>query len=166
MSPINVMLDLDGVMVNLDKKIQEVFGTAYKNVPSNVLWDTLGDIPNLFLNLEPMPNYLTLFNVLKALESNGLIHLEILTSLPYSTKKLVTSKQDKTEWVRQYLDKDIKVNTVVGGAKKSKFVTQPTDILIDDLERNITAWQNAGGVGILHKSVAYTIAAIGHHVGD
>ena len=163
---INVMLDLDGVMVNLDKKIQEVFGTDYKNVPSNVLWNTLGEIDNLFLNLEPMPSYLTLFNYLQQLHNTGVIKLEILTSLPYSTKKLVTSKQDKTEWVRQYLDKNIKVNTVVGGAKKAKFVTQPTDILIDDLERNITAWQNAGGVGILHKSVAYTIAAIGHHVGE
>ena len=163
---INVMLDLDGVMVNLDKKIQEVFGTDYKNVPSNVLWNTLGEIDNLFLNLEPMPSYLTLFNYLQQLHNTGVIKLEILTSLPYSTKKLVTSKQDKTEWVRQYLDKNIKVNTVVGGAKKAKFVTQPTDILIDDLERNITAWQNAGGVGILHKSVAYTMAAIGQVVGD
>lgn len=158
---INVYCDLDGVMVNLDKKIQEIFGTAYKNIPSNVLWDTLGDIPDLFLNLEPMTNYLTLFTVLKTLENNGIIHLEILTSLPYSTKKLVTSKQDKIAWVRKYLDKNIKINTVVGGAKKTKFVKYPTDILIDDLERNITAWENAGGIGILHKSIAHTIAAIG-----
>lgn len=158
---INVYCDLDGVMVNLDKKIQEIFGTAYKNIPSNVLWNTLGDIPDLFLNLEPMTNYLTLFTVLKTLENNGIIHLEILTSLPYSTKKLVTSKQDKIAWVRKYLDKNIKINTVVGGAKKTKFVKYPTDILIDDLERNITAWENAGGIGILHKSIAHTIAAIG-----
>lgn len=158
---INVYCDLDGVMVNLDKKIQEIFGTAYKNIPSNVLWNTLGDIPDLFLNLEPMTNYLTLFTVLKTLENNGIIHLEILTSLPYSTKKLVTSKQDKIAWVRKYLDKNIKINTVVGGAKKAKFVKYPTDILIDDLERNITAWENAGGIGILHKSIAHTIAAIG-----
>jgi hypothetical protein len=163
---INVYLDLDGVMVNLDKKIQEVFGTEYKNISPNILWDTLGDIPNLFLNLEPMPNYLTLFNFLKQLESNGTIHLEILTSLPYSTKKLVTSKQDKTAWVREYLDKDIVVNTVVGGAKKAKFVKHPTDILIDDLERNIIAWQTAGGIGILHKSNGYTIAGLGQHVGN
>ena len=148
-------------MVNLDKKIQEIFGTAYKNIPSNVLWDTLGDIPDLFLNLEPMANYLTLFTVLKTLENNSIIHLEILTSLPYSTKKLVTSKRDKIAWVRKYLDKNIKVNTVVGGAKKSKFVKYPTDILIDDLERNITAWENTGGIGILHKSIAQTIDAIG-----
>jgi 5'(3')-deoxyribonucleotidase len=163
---INVFLDMDGVVVNLDKKIQEVFGTEYKNVSPNVLWNTLGDIPDLFLNLEPMPNYLTLFNYLKQLESNGLIHLEILTSLPYSTKKLVTSKQDKIAWVREHLDKNIVVNTVVGGAKKSRFVKQPSDILIDDLERNITAWENAGGTGILHKSIAYTIAGLGKYVGD
>jgi hypothetical protein len=38
--------------------------------------------------------------------------------------------------------------------------------LIDDLERNITAWENAGGTGILHKSIAYTIAGLGKYVGD
>jgi hypothetical protein len=163
---INVYLDLDGVMVNFDKKLQEIFGTEYKNVSPDVLWSTLGDIPNLYLNLEPMPNYLTLFNFLKQLENNGKIKLEILTSLPYSTKMLVTSKQDKIAWVREHLDKDVVINTVVGGAKKAQFVKHPTDILIDDLERNIIAWQNSGGTGILHKSIAYTIAGLGKYVGD
>jgi hypothetical protein len=84
---------MDGVMVNLDKKLQEIFGTEYKNVSPNVLWNTLGDIPDLFLNLEPMPNYLTLFNYLKQLESNGLIHLEILLIIWFSIQKIMIKIQ-------------------------------------------------------------------------
>jgi hypothetical protein len=104
-----------------------------------------------------MPNYRTLFDHLKRLENEGKIHLEILTSLPYSTDKLVTSKEDKIAWVRKYLDKNIKVNTVVGGAKKAEFVKSSTDVLIDDLDRNINAWKEAGGIGILFKNNADAI---------
>lgn len=163
---INVYLDLDGVMVNLEQKIKEVFGKKYHEVPADELWGKLGDIPHLFLNLEPMLHYKTLFNYLKQLEDSGKIKLEILTSLPYSTNKLVTSKQDKTDWVRKYLDSNIKVNTVVGGAKKAKFVKQSTDVLIDDTQRNITAWNDAGGVGIFFKNNADVIATMNNLIGE
>lgn len=33
----------------------------------------------------------------------------------------------------------------------------PGDILIDDMEKNITRWVEAGGVGILHVNAADTI---------
>ena len=157
---IDVYLDLDGVMVNLDAKIQELFGKNYKELASSELWGELGKIDHLFLNLDPMPNYLTLFNYLKTKEQAGLIKLEILTSLPYSTNKLVSAKDDKIAWVREHLDKDIKVNTVVGGAKKARYVNSPKDILIDDMERNIDAWNQAGGRGILFKNNADTMATL------
>ncbi len=159
---VNFFLDMDGVLVDLDRKIQEIFGTDYNKIDNkNYLWDKLGDIDHLFLNLEPMPHYRTLFNYLKSLEQIGSIHLEILTSLPYSTNKLVTAKQDKIDWVRKYLDPDIVVNTVVGGAKKRNFVKHPTDILLDDMPRNIDAWNDAGGTGILFKNNADAISRIG-----
>lgn len=153
---INVYLDLDGVMVNLEKKIKEVFGSTDIS-DKTYLWSKLGEIDHLFLNLEPMPGYRVLFDYLKELENNGTIHLEILTALPYSTNKLVTAKQDKIDWVRKYLDSNIKVNTVVGGVNKSKFVKHSSDILIDDTKRNIDGWNAAGGVGLLFKNNADTI---------
>lgn len=153
MEKINVFLDLDGVMCDFDGKLHEVFGKKYDEIKHemhvNDIWDKLGDVDHLFLHLKPLPHSKTLFNYLKSLHDKGEINrFEILTSLPYSTNKLVTSKQDKIDWVREHLDKDIIVNTVVGGEKKAKFVTGPNDILIDDLERNIQAWEKAGGTGI------------------
>jgi len=159
---VNFFLDMDGVICDLDRKIQEVFGTDYAAIQNkNYLWSKLGDIDHLFLNLEPMPHYRTLFNYLKSLEQIGSIHLEILTSLPYSTNKLVTAKQDKIDWVRKYLDPDIVVNTVVGGAKKAQFVKNKSDILLDDMPRNIDKWVEAGGTGILFKNNADAISRIG-----
>ena len=159
---VNFFLDMDGVICDLDRKIQEVFGTDYAAIQNkNYLWSKLGDIDHLFLNLEPMPHYRTLFNYLKSLEQIGSIHLEILTSLPYSTNKLVTAKQDKIDWVRKYLDPDIVVNTVVGGAKKRNFVKHPGDILLDDMPRNIDKWVEAGGTGILFNNNADAISRIG-----
>lgn len=155
---VNVFCDLDGVLVNLDQKIREVFGTDYNKISDkNYLWNVLGDIEHLFLRLEPMPYYKTLFSYLQSLERIGTIHLEILTSLPYSTNKLVTAREDKIAWVRKYLDPDIPVNTVVGGAKKAKYVTGKDSILIDDMPRNIEAWNTAGGTGILYLNNADTI---------
>ena len=157
---INVYLDLDGVMVDFNAKIVEMFGKSYEDLDRNELWSKLGTVDHLYLNLDPMPNYLTLFNYLKAKQDKGLINLEILTSLPYSTNKLVTSKEDKIAWVKKYLDPAIKVNAVVGGVKKAKYVKNSTDILIDDTDKNITAWNNAGGRGILFKNNADTISTI------
>jgi hypothetical protein len=160
---VNFMLDLDGVICDLDRKIQEVFGNDYNKIDDkNYLWNKLSEIDHLFLNLEPMPYYRTLFNYLKSLERIGSIHLEILTSLPYSTGKLVSAREDKIAWVRKYLDPDIIVNTVVGGAKKAQYVKHPTDILLDDMPRNIDAWINAGGTGILYKNNADAISKIGN----
>jgi hypothetical protein len=44
----------------------------------------------------------------------------------------------------------------VPAAQKAKFAA-PNHILIDDMEKNITAWEAAGGIGILHKNATDTI---------
>lgn len=158
MSKINVFLDLDGVMVDFPKKLRELFGTSNYDelratIGNDALWSELGNVDHLFLNLEPMDNYKTLFNYIKSFHQTNIIdRFEILTSLPYSTDKLVTSKEDKIKWVCKHLDPDIIVNTVIGGSEKAKYVNGKNDILIDDLPRNIQAWEKAGGTGILFVS--------------
>ena len=44
----------------------------------------------------------------------------------------------------------------VPAPEKAKFAGK-NHILIDDLEKNITAWEAAGGIGILHKNANDTI---------
>jgi hypothetical protein len=40
--------------------------------------------------------------------------------------------------------------------KKQEFAS-PNSILIDDREKNIEQWRNAGGIGVLHTDAASTI---------
>ena len=108
-----------------------------------------------------MNNYRTLFNYLDALYlSRRVDQFEILTSLPHPTDKLHTAREDKIDWVRKYLSPYIPVNTVVGGTEKAKYVRSRNDILIDDLERNISAWNKAGGTGIHFTNNAESIAQL------
>ena len=163
---VRIYLDMDGVICNFPEKLQSIFGTSdYEELRHTVgtdkLWKELGQVDHLFLNLNPMPNYKTLFNYLQSLYDKGYVdEFEILTSLPHPTDKLHTAKQDKIDWVRKYLSKDIPVNTVIGGTEKAKYVKSKNDILVDDLTRNIEAWNKAGGTGIHFTNNATAIAEI------
>jgi 5'(3')-deoxyribonucleotidase len=158
---LNVYLDLDGVMTNFDGAVESLVNMPTKEFFAELgmknAWARLAEVDHLFLHLEPLPNYKTLFSHLLRLHNSGSINLEILTSLPLPHGKLATAKADKIAWVKSNLDNDIKVNTVIGGSKKAKYVKDPSDILIDDLPRNISAWEAAGGTGILFKNNAETI---------
>ena len=52
--------------------------------------------------------------------------------------------------------KDIVVNIVYREDKKD-YCTGADCILIDDMERNIKAWETCGGTGIVHRSVDETL---------
>jgi hypothetical protein len=64
--------------------------------------------------------------------------------------------RQKRGWVRQHLSHDLPVLPVTGGKNKALFMHAPGDILIDDFERNIKAWEEEGGVGILHTDFETT----------
>lgn len=154
---IDLYLDLDGVFADLQKKVIDIFGRGYEDIPSSELWATLGKESHLFRNLEMIPNSIKLFEFVQTIPN---VRLSILTSLPNPTENLYTASIDKILWVDDNLSKTISVNTVYGGIHKAAFVKHPSDILIDDLTRNINAWSAAGGTGILHTSVESTISQL------
>ena len=166
MNKVNVFLDLDGCVADFPKLLESLYGTAdYDAIRDKIgagnLWKELGQIDHLFLNLEPMPNFNTLFNYLNSLFlSRKIDRFEILTSIPRPTDKLHTAREDKIDWVRKYLDSYIPVNIVVGGTEKAKYVRSKYDVLIDDLPRNIEEWNKAGGTGILFTNNADAISEL------
>ena len=47
----------------------------------------------------------------------------------------------------------------MSGSQKAAFAYEGS-VLIDDRKKNIDAWENAGGIGILHTSAKETINAL------
>ena len=90
--------------------------------------------------------------------------LQILTALP-SLALVRNSIEDKLEWVSRHvtpvIGRDLKVNFGPYSRDKSKWarrrIITPPDILIDDRRLNIEQWNDAGGLGILHRSFDTTL---------
>ncbi len=147
-----IYLDLDGVFADFDSRFEELFRNVQIDRHSNDIWKHLASVPSFFANVELMPESTRIISMLQHHD------LEFLTALPIPTGTLVTADADKRGWVAKHISRSMKVNTVVGGRNKINYLkTNPGAVLIDDYQRNITLWNDAGGIGILHTSVTSTI---------
>jgi len=153
-----IYLDLDGVFVDLQSKIDEIFGagTQYGDIPAKRFWAEMEKIPHLFNNLDQIPGSRSLFKYIESLQDIYNIEIAILTSIPIATGSLGTAREDKIRWVRRNLSETIPVITVLGGKNKAKYAN-PNSILVDDLPRNVELFKAEGGNAILHKDNAETI---------
>ena len=75
----------------------------------------------------------------------------VILSTPVSGGKN-SSYEGKEFWIKQNLGNI----PFILSDNKEKYATK-NSILIDDMERNISRWNAAGGIGILHKSATETI---------
>lgn len=141
-----INIDLDGVMFDFYGETTRILGVPYKSLPSAEAWGRLEKVDSLFRNLPLLPDALELWQGIQ-----GAGHLRILTAMPKPTGKLLTAAGDKVASVRQHICHQVPVVVVEHGLMKARWA-RPGDVLIDDLERNIIAWEAAGGIGILHRS--------------
>lgn len=132
-----IYIDLDGVLANFDKAVQEHAKMRYENNQAKV-WPIVQTIPHFFANLEPMPDHMEL------VDSLFVADFQILTALPQLTGYLSTAQRDKVEWVKKYVDEWCQVNCVSNWSIKKNFCFGPDDILIDDSRRNVDDWIKAG----------------------
>jgi len=156
-----IYFDLDGVMANFELAVVEHTGMHYWDRTTNAssYWHILETVPNLYYNLEVIPGAWTMFN--EVYKKHGPDVVEVLTGCPKPTGLLATSSSDKKLWVRDVINDEVKVNTIVGGINKYLYLEEnPGSLLIDDYLRNIKSWIAAGGVGILHTDAPSTIAKL------
>lgn len=148
-----VMLDCDGVFADFDEYI-DTYHPHIRGLSDAEFWEYLSEVPNLFSKLKLMDRSREL---VYALVDNG-HDVEFLTAIPHPTKYLCTAGNDKRAWIRKYVSMLIPVSTVSGGKNKAQWLhVYPGAVLIDDYQRNITMWNEAGGIGILHTSVDSTL---------
>ena len=152
----HVYLDMDGVIVNLEKGAFKVHGKQLSDVQRTERWDKISDTKDFWKDLEWMPGSKKLWNFLKPYKPS--IMSAYAKSEPNSAK-------GKEEWLKKNVEKlpRSRINLVMR-SDKQRFArdgrTQAPNILIDDHEKNIREWESKGGIGIHHTSVERTIARL------
>lgn len=140
-----IYLDMDGVLADF---VGTVEGPEFLNGPlsgeehydeNKKAFTERG----LFKKLTPLPDMQQLVDFVK----NTGVTCEILTCAGVINHEMVC--QDKTDWIRKYVDKDMPVHITRKGVDKAQFAKKG-HVLIDDRLKNINAWRDAGGTGILH----------------
>lgn len=150
-----INLDLDGVFADFYGVAARFLGVPYQSISGADAWAVLDKVPHLFKTLPLLAEGKLLWNGLQPYKE----HLRVLTARPRPTGYLTSAAVDKRYWVRHVLSPTLQVLTVDHGAAKAQFAA-PGELLIDDLERNILAWEAAGGIGILHIDAATTLARL------
>ncbi len=157
-----VFLDMDGVLADFDRGVKELCGLPIRKqeiedkAADERMWQRIRETEHFYDRLELMEDAERMFRLL---EGQYGVHCEILTGIPKKKRGIITAGEDKINWIRRKLSKDIPVNVVYKEEKKN-YCTGEECILIDDLARNIEEWEANGGTGILFTSVDDTIKAL------
>jgi len=152
----HVYLDMDGVLVNLEKGAFKVHGAQLGDVKKPERWEKITATKDFWKNLEWMPGSKALWNFLKPYAPS------IMSAY---AKTEPNSAKGKQEWLKKNVESlpSGRVNLVMR-SDKQKFArdgrTQAPNILVDDHPKNIREWESNGGIGIHHTDVKRTIAKL------
>ena len=152
----HVYLDMDGVLVNLEKGAYKVHGKKLSDVPKPERWEKISDVKDFWKELEWMPGAKKLWKFLKPYEPS------IMSAY---AKSEPNSAQGKEDWLKKNVEPlpRGRINLVMR-SDKQKFArdgrTKASNILVDDHPKNIKEWEARGGIGIHHTSVNKTIARL------
>jgi len=151
-----IFVDLDGVLADLDKHVKEITGMTFLQLRATgsgfaeFVADQREQGNTVFDDLDKMPDADVLWNYVKQYDP------AILTATGTPHEKAAA---EKIRWVYDNLDGFSEILTTISGADKHKYA-EPHHILIDDRDKSINPWREAGGIGIQHTSAADTIAQL------
>jgi hypothetical protein len=143
-----IYCDLDGVLVDFDRGYKELTGITSQQADANgaeVFWAPLSKAGAKFwITLKWMSDGKQLWDYIRK-------YNPILLSAPSREE---SSKLGKRVWVKRELPN---IKLILRPADRKQEFADSTSILIDDREKNIEQWKNAGGIGILHINALNTI---------
>ena len=154
MTNYTIYSDMDGVLSDFDKRFMEfskgVAPDQYeKKYGVEKFWELIdGEVGVPFwAGMDWMNDGKQYWDYIKKYDP-------IILSAPSRNEE---SKYGKRIWKKRNMPTNKMI--LVPAWKKQEYAS-PTSILIDDREKNIQQWEDAGGIGILHTSAANTIAQL------
>jgi|TARA_B110000285_G_scaffold227276_1_gene288339 hypothetical protein len=149
-----IFLDMDGVLADFESKAAEMLGHSLGNTDEG---HNTYDVhkreltaKHMFRKMDPLPDAWMLTDW--CLRSG--IHTEILTAAGTVNRDIVVN--DKIAWIKEHVNTHWTLIPTFKGSQKAAFAHKKA-VLIDDRDRNIDCWVEAGGIGILHTSAEDTI---------
>ena len=152
-----IYCDMDQVLVNFMGGANKVLAAQglepFQHTEKDLKWEALSKVPKFWANLEPMPDAMMLWRYIKS-------HNPYILSTP--SKRMVSCKPEKIEWVRKHLGAVEHIYLVPREDKRKFAVTNEgkPNLLIDDYEKNIKEWVSAGGIVIRHINSMNTISQL------
>ena len=143
-----IYLDMDGVLCDFEKRYIQLYNEYPKAARKRKLFsENWHDFvkTNQFEKLDYFPGALRLMKYVNSLD----IPVEILSSSGGKTYHSEVERQ-KIKWLKDHNIR-YKPNIVDGRRAKAQYAT-PSTILIDDTPEVIKFFEDAVGIGILHKN--------------
>jgi 5'(3')-deoxyribonucleotidase len=151
-----IYCDMDQVLVNFmggaNKALEAQGLKPFHHTEKDEKWQALQKVPKFWANLEPMPDAMTLWRFIRQ-------HGPYILSTP--SKRMVTCKPEKLEWIRKHLGQVEHVYLVPREDKQNYAMKDgKPNLLIDDYEKNCKEWEAQGGIAIRHINSMNTISQL------
>lgn len=145
-----IYFDMDGVLADFDRGVNELCGFTPDaqgggRDADDRLFAAIRKVDHFFRKLKPVDGAKELFADVHKRYGD---RCKILTAIPKKERGITDAAEDKIDWVRKNLSEEVSVYTVSRKEKKN-YCFGPEDVLIDDYQKNIDEWEQAGGTGIL-----------------
>jgi len=151
-----IMVDMDGVLADFVKRYKEMYRMEPKEAEKKKQFDKFFDefiATSQFASLDLMPGAMDGITFLRKLN----VPTQILSSTANEKRYDDISKQ-KMIWLQKH---GITFNPIFVPGKRHKHKhAAPDRIIIDDTQSVIDQWEEAGGIGILHKNWQDTMAIL------
>ncbi|MBN2529390.1 MAG: hypothetical protein JXR76_23585 [Deltaproteobacteria bacterium] len=148
-----LFLDLDGVLVDFEKGIIDLFGKSPELLSPRYMWPRLAKTPHFYDTLGWMPDGEILWRFCQPHQP------VILTGMPVGK----WAEPQKRSWCARELGKHIEVITCLSSQKPERAAAYDparTPVLVDDRERLRGPLEDLGGVFIHHRDAQRSIAAL------
>ncbi|NBF41055.1 MAG: hypothetical protein GVY14_11625 [Spirochaetes bacterium] len=168
--PYVIFVDLDGVLADFDRAVEEITGLPPSQQTPRAMWPRLAGTRDFYANIPWMPDGPELWDRVEPLNP------VVLTGLPRGN----WAKPQKLEWCRRELGPEVPVIACMSREKSEKarewLDTHPAEagpggeqspggarrvpLLIDDRASTREPWEAAGGVFIHHTSAEGSIRSL------